>query len=97
LSAVDAPSDTLLGRALELHPRVALRSEPFGALAYHYDSRRLVLLKHPDIVRVVDCLADHPDTATALDACGIDRSRHPSFRRALQSLLDSEMIRDRTG
>ena len=36
-----------------LHPQVALRPEPFGALAYHYDTRRLVFLKHPDVVRVV--------------------------------------------
>ena len=29
-----------------LHPRVALRPEPFGALAYHYGNRRLIFLKH---------------------------------------------------
>lgn len=95
MPTVDAPSARLIDRALELHPRVALRPEPFGALAYHYDTRRLVFLKHPDVVRVVSALGDHDDVAGALDACGIAASRRRSFERALQSLLDSEMIRDR--
>ena len=42
----------MLDRRLALPPRVALRPEPFGALAYHYDTRKLVFLKHPDVVRV---------------------------------------------
>ncbi|MFM9132033.1 MAG: mycofactocin biosynthesis chaperone MftB, partial [Actinomycetota bacterium] len=33
--------------------------EPFGALAYHYGNRRLVFLRHPDVVRVVKSLAGH--------------------------------------
>ncbi len=36
-----------LDAPLELHPQVALRPEPFGALAYHYGNRRLIFLKHP--------------------------------------------------
>lgn len=39
--------------ALRLHPSVAVRPEPFGALAYHYDTRRLVFLRHPQLVDVV--------------------------------------------
>ena len=46
----------VLARSLTLHPQVALRPEPFGALAYHYDTRRLVFLKHLDVVRVVRAL-----------------------------------------
>jgi hypothetical protein len=37
-----------LDSACELHPQVALRPEPFGALAYHYGNRKLVFLKHPE-------------------------------------------------
>ena len=44
---------------LALDPQVALRPEPFGALAYHYGNRRLIFLKHPDVVRVVRALGDH--------------------------------------
>jgi mycofactocin biosynthesis protein MftB len=85
----------LAGRALELHPEVALRPEPFGALAYHYDTRRLVFLKHPDVVRVVRALADHPSVAATFDACDIATERRPAFERAITSLLESEMLHDR--
>lgn len=96
MSDTEAPEVTIASRALALHPQVALRPEPFGALAYHYDTRRLVFLKHPDVVGVVRALADHPTVADALTACGIDRRRWPSFERALASLLESEMLHDRT-
>lgn len=82
-------------RALALHPSVALRPEPFGALAYHYDTRRLVFLKHPDVVRVVEALADHDTVADTLVACGIDEHRRVSFERALSALLTSEILHDR--
>jgi putative mycofactocin binding protein MftB len=96
VTAVDAHTG-LLGRALDLHPQVALRPEPFGALAYHYGNRRLVFLKHLDVVRVVRSLGDHATVAEALDACGIAPHRRLSFERALASLLDSELLRDRAG
>ena len=54
MPAVEVPPAALVDRALELAPRVALRPEPFGALAYHYDTRRLVFLKDRDLVRVVE-------------------------------------------
>ena len=94
MTAVDAPTG-LLGRALDLNPQVALRPEPFGALAYHYGNRRLVFLKHPDVVRVVQALAGHDTVAAALAACGIDARRHRAFERALTSLIESEMLHDR--
>jgi mycofactocin biosynthesis protein MftB len=88
---------TLSERALELHPQVALRPEPFGALAYHYGTRRLVFLKHPDVVRVVQALGDHTTVAATFDACAIATHRRPAFERALVSLVDSEMLHDRPG
>lgn len=94
--AVEAPG-SLLGRALRLHPRVAIRPEPFGALAYHYDTRRLVFLKHPDVVRVVEALEHHDSVADTLVACDIAASRYPAFERALSSLITSEMLDDRAG
>ena len=82
----------ILDRPLELHPRVALRPEPFGALAYHYGNRRLVFLRHPDVVRVVTSLADHASVRDALVANGIDQKRWPSFVKAIDSLTNSEII-----
>ena len=84
-----------LQRRLELHPQVALRPEPFGALAYHYGNRRLVFLRHVDMVRVVNALASAPSVEAALEACDIAPSRWPSFVKALESLEASEVVRSR--
>ena len=86
----------MLDRALALHPHVALRPEPFGALAYLYDTRKLVFLKHPDIVRVVGTLADHATLRDALVAAGIAEVRWPAFERAVTSLAESGMLDERT-
>ena len=62
----------LVDRALELAPRVALRPEPFGALAYHYGTRRLVFVKdrqlaaEPHVLAAVDPVNEH-DKPAALD------------------------------
>jgi putative mycofactocin binding protein MftB len=95
MPAVDAPTAALVDRALELHPRVALRPEPFGALAYHYDTRRLVFLKHPDLVRLVEALSAHASLGESLESCSIAPQRHATFVQAIASLIESEMIRDR--
>jgi putative mycofactocin binding protein MftB len=84
----------MLDRRLALDPQVALRPEPFGALAYHYGNRKLIFLKHPDMVRVVRALGDHDSLADTLRACGIDEARWPSFDKALAALTDSEMLRE---
>ena len=70
----------LTDRHLVLHPRVALRPEPFGALAYHYGTRRLVFLKHPDIVRVVRSLsANTPPWVRRSTPAGSTATRWPRF------------------
>jgi len=86
----------MLDRRLRLHPQVALRREPFGALAYHYGNRRLIFLKHADLVRVVESLADHHTVADTLVACQIDEERWPSFVTGLESLVTAELLRDVT-
>ena len=86
----------LLGVALDLHPQVALRPEPFGALAYHYGNRRLVFLKHPDMVTVAQALGQHTTLAGALRACQIDEARWPSFATAFTSLQASDVVVLRT-
>ena len=87
--------DGALQSALELHPQVALRPEPFGALAYHYGTRRLVFLKHADVVSVARNLSNHPTLQATLEACGIDPARWASFATAFQSLQSSEIVRER--
>lgn len=82
-----------LDTACELDPRVALRPEPFGALAYHYGTRRLVFLRHPDMVRVVESLTTSGSVRDALVTTGVDESRWPSFVAALSSLSESGILR----
>jgi putative mycofactocin binding protein MftB len=84
----------ILDRPLALDAQVALRPEPFGALAYHYGNRRLIFLKDPDLLRVVHALAEHPTVAGALRACRIADERWPAFETALASLVRSEVLRE---
>ena len=79
-------------RAWRLNPRVALRPEPFGALAYHHDNRRLNFLRAPELVDLLESLDDHPTARRALAESGIDRRRWPSFERALAALAVSDVI-----
>jgi len=97
-----APTDASVGagaadvfdadRAWRLHQRVALRPEPFGALAYHYGNRRLTFLRSPDLVALVEHLADAPSARAAFDATGIDARRWPSFEKALRSLAAGSFL-----
>ncbi len=95
MSSAQVQSGALVDRALELAPRVALRPEPFGALAYHYGTRRLVFLKDRQLVRVVEALASYPSLGATLDACDVAERRRAAFVRAVAGLIESEMIRDR--
>ena len=74
---------------------VALRPEPFGALAYHYGNRRLTFLRSPDLVTVVRSRGEHESIDEALAANSIEPRRRPVLERALESLADSEVIRPR--
>jgi putative mycofactocin binding protein MftB len=73
-------------------PSVALRPEPFGALVYHFGTRRLSFLKTPQLVAVVSGLADQPDVHAALDAAGVDPAQRPAYLRALAGLAGNGTI-----
>ena len=79
----------------EVDPRVAIRPEPFGALAYHYGNRRLTFLRDPLLVTLLEGLGAHPSVDDALEAAGVQAARRPAFRKALSSLEESEVIRAR--
>jgi mycofactocin biosynthesis protein MftB len=81
-------------RAYEKHPQVAIRPEGFGGLAYHYGNRRLIFLKAPELVALVESLGDFPSAAEALAAC-VPRPRRRPCEQALSSLLASGVIRAR--
>ena len=78
--------------AYRLHPNVAVRPEPFGALVYHYGNRKLVFLKSPRMVAVVKALDDAPSVRFALEANGVDTKNTDRYLVALSSLLASDML-----
>jgi putative mycofactocin binding protein MftB len=86
-----------LDRAWCLDDRVAVRPEPFGALLYHFGTRRLSFLKDPALLAVVRGLADHPSARSACESAGIGAGALPAYQRALGTLAGSAMIRVRDG
>ena len=79
-------------RGWRLHPQVAVRPESFGALLYHFGTRKLSFLKNTTILTVVNSLEDHPDTRSALRAAGIDDDRQAPYLHALGVLVSSNML-----
>jgi putative mycofactocin binding protein MftB len=75
-----------------LDPQVALRPEPFGALAYHYGSRRLTFLRSVLLADVVRDLEHHESVDAALSA-SVPEPQRPAYRKALASLAASRFIR----
>ncbi|WP_306993777.1 mycofactocin biosynthesis chaperone MftB [Amycolatopsis thermophila] len=82
-------------RAYRCSPRVALRPEPFGALAYDFGTRRLSFLKTKILVEVVRTLGDKPDVHTTLDAAGVPDDQRQSYLKALAGLADNGTIEPR--
>jgi mycofactocin biosynthesis protein MftB len=79
-------------RAWRLHPQVAVRPEPFGALLYHFGTRKLSFLKDRTILAVVQSLADYPDAAAACRAAGVEDTRLGPYLLALGVLARSNML-----
>jgi putative mycofactocin binding protein MftB len=75
-----------------LDPKVALRPEPFGALAYHYGSRRLTFLRSNALADVVRDLERFASVDDALAAAPVPEAEYPAYRRALASLAESRFI-----
>jgi putative mycofactocin binding protein MftB len=84
-----------LERAWRVDPRVSMRPEPFGALLYHFGTRRLSFLKNQTVLAVVRSLADHPSARSACLASGVTDAELPAYTRALAALADSKMITER--
>lgn len=75
-----------------LHPQVALRPESFGALLYHFGTRKLSFLKNRTIVAIIESLPDHPSMRAAITAAGIPESGLASYTKAFATLANSRMI-----
>lgn len=78
-----------------LHPRVAIRPERFGALLYHYDTRRLSFLKEPLLLAVVERLDAAPSAREACTGAGVSEAALASYAAALATLAATAMIQPR--
>jgi len=78
----------------ERSAKIGLRPEPFGALAYHFDTRRLVFLKSPMLVELVDGLSDHESADAAIEAIvePVDARSRQAHVTALASLAEAGVI-----
>jgi putative mycofactocin binding protein MftB len=85
-----------LDKAWQLHPQVSVRPERFGALLYHFGTRRLSFLKSPALLRVVSSLGDQPSARAACRAAGLGTPEIPGYCAALATLAASQMISERS-
>jgi putative mycofactocin binding protein MftB len=85
----------VLDQAWELAPQVSVRPEPFGALLYHFGTRRLSFLKDRRLLAVVQGLGDAPTARAACEAAGVEPASMPAFEAALARLAGTDMLRQR--
>jgi mycofactocin biosynthesis protein MftB len=86
-----------LDAAWRLHPQVSVRPERFGALLYHFGTRRLTFLKSPALLTVVTSLERQPSARAACTAAGVAAVELPSYASALATLASGTMICARAG
>lgn len=79
---------------MTLSAEVGLRPEPFGALAYHFHTRRLVFLKSRALVGLVESLAEHRTATDAIAAAAPDHSP-AGYTQALASLEEAGVVHAR--
>ena len=84
-----------LDRPWRLHPKVSVRPERFGALLYHFGTRRLSFLKSPALLTVVSSLGDVSSAREACRSAGVTKAELPAYAAALETLADSQLIRAR--
>jgi putative mycofactocin binding protein MftB len=75
-----------------IHPQVAVRPEPFGALLYHFGTRRLTFLKDRRLLKIVTTLEAHPTAREACAAAGVTQAEQPGFDAALERLVACDML-----
>jgi putative mycofactocin binding protein MftB len=79
-----------------LHPQVSIRPERFGALLYHFGTRRLSFLKNTTVLAVVTSLETERSARTACVAAGIAAPDMPAYVQALSALAASSTICERS-
>jgi mycofactocin biosynthesis protein MftB len=94
MACAASTSTSFLDRRFELTPHVSVRPEAFGALLYHFGTRRLSFLKDRRLTEVVLGLSDAPTAHAACTAAGIADADMAKYERALRALVDTDVIRE---
>jgi putative mycofactocin binding protein MftB len=84
-----------LDRPWDLHPQVSVRPEPFGALLYHFGTRKLSFLKDRTLLSVVEALPSAASARLACEAAGVPESELSRYGAALATLEQSSMLVER--
>lgn len=90
-------TDAMLDEVWVLSPAVALRPEPFGAMAYHFGNRKLTFLKRPELVRVIRSLNNGVTVRQVLTEAGVPEAQWRAYLTALRTLAETDMIRASEG
>jgi len=80
-------------RTWRLHPQVSVRPEPFGALLYHFGTRRLSFLKDRLLLDVVRALDGRLSATAACLAAGVPADQLARYERALAQLAAGDLLR----
>jgi putative mycofactocin binding protein MftB len=88
--------NSVLERPMTLNSAVSIRPESFGAMAYHFGTRRLSFLKSRQLLAIVQALGEHPTAGDACRAAGVTPEQLPSYELALTTLADTDMIVERS-
>ena len=91
-----APPPFDLDGAWAVHAQVSVRPERFGALLYHFGTRRLSFLKDPKLLAVLRALECAPSARAACVQAGVVDAELPTYRAALATLARSSMICERS-
>ncbi len=79
---------------MRFHPDVAIREEPFGALAYHYGNRKLLFLRDEQLLATLRSIDNGMEVELALTTHA--GTRAASVRAAIDQLVRSEVLIDDT-
>jgi mycofactocin biosynthesis protein MftB len=80
------------GLRWSLHDSVAVRPEPFGALLYHFGTRRLTFVKDPTLLAVVRGLSEHRSALEACHAASVSAADEATYTAALARLAQTHML-----
>ena len=87
---------SVLDRAWGVHPQVAIRPERFGALLYHFGTRRLSFLKDRRLLTVLEHIGEASSARAACEAAEVEPAALPAYEAALARLAATDMLEERT-